>query len=473
MLPWILLSVLSICHAYKTNVVCYGHDALFPDDVSVSMYLHKVFFTPSSPPGLITMVMDESTSLDPRFKRRSFSTKLQDVTMDDEGIYSVLFPENDKPLPVLGITVKDCSVEAWLKYGMSYSFEVSRAVSLIDYSPLNDDKVIVMWDRTHPVNTARGTLENGNFVMDNLTQTDQGVYTLRGRRGKFFHRFRIYIEEWKLSKAVQAGEVFEFSFPLDPSEVSLAFKPSFRDDAASSFTLMEGGVLVNRWLFKERIHYVGGLTKELQITDLMPEDQGTFWVRDRHGNLAKVVELTVVSQHIPVTDTGFKVNYPVLLASVAVSVLATCFAKCCCCRKSSTKSESDASTPEELVVFHHETTNIGPRPTEPYTGIQHNPPYNPDHPSISTSNQQPQDADVLTHPFNVVAGDEPPSYEVASYFQGIDSGGVAAPSLSLGFDCLSSDSGIQFEFPRGVGYPLTSDPPSYADIYTSDKLNFS
>ena len=55
------------------------------------------------------------------------------------------------------------------------------------------------------------------------------------------------ITEWKLSKAVQAGEVFEFSFPLDPSEVSLAFKPSFSYDADSPFTLMEDGVLVNRY----------------------------------------------------------------------------------------------------------------------------------------------------------------------------------------------------------------------------------
>ena len=96
--------------------------------------------------------------------------------------------------PSLHPLISDCSEEAKLKYGMSYHFEVPRLVALIDYSPLNDDEVIVIWDRTHPVNTARGTLENGKVVMDKLTQTDQGVYTLRARSGRFFARFRIYIE---------------------------------------------------------------------------------------------------------------------------------------------------------------------------------------------------------------------------------------------------------------------------------------
>lgn len=83
------------------------------------------------------------------------------------------------------------------------------------------------------------------------------------------------VTEWTLSKAVQAGEVFEFSFPLDPSEVSLAFKPSFSDDAASPFTLMDGGVLVNRYFVRFyylficcRFYMMSGLSPLYPIYDM-------------------------------------------------------------------------------------------------------------------------------------------------------------------------------------------------------------
>lgn len=498
----------SIGSGQGKEVVCYGDDFSMPTKLIKNRTL---YFTPTNPIGPSRMVMHKGKVMDQRYEHH-FNTTLyaSNVTEKDYGSFSISY--NERLVPLFKLSVSDCAIKEDKYYGEKISMRIFRNASILSFSPLDKpDKLSVLWRRNgrgiHEV--GKGKVEQGYWVIDQVTQKDTGYYNFRTNEGKMSQRYRVTVSANSSIIHKYTGEDLIIDIPLRRDSVTMDF---YRDD---SYDAREVQIIRNGQLriHDENVYLADTENTQFVIESLYLEKSGTYMVRDSTGNLVCKFELIVDA---PPQTLGISS----IVSAVGLVVSCCCCYYCCgkcCCGEDSAKLDSPACETPEPAVCYQDENGLSPTPLPTYTaklrsgtiisGLtnhsqpsgsvypgQPSCPTNPGQPSVPTNPGQSSGPVSSGQPSGPVYPGQPlgptpsggevfdpasasvfPIQPTTTYLGPLSTTGEdAAPTLSLGYDCLSHNSGYQFEL-KGKNAPsvpsLSSDTHS-CDVYTSSKLIF-
>lgn len=476
MLTWVYL-LLSAAYsspgdAMESDTVCYGRDYTIPQSIQPHLFQTKLFFRPTSPKGSPQkLVLDNYEVKDTHYKSTFTSFQVLETTDEDDGIFSVM--NNDgSTYDLLRLDILDCSHRLTQNYGETLELLVEiQNASYLEFLPLNSPfDPVVLWSQNNGSSGVElmGQMEGNSWVIKCVTQKQEGHYTFRYSDRRFLSRNFLGVKENHISYTLAAKEDLTITFNLDPELCYLYFFP---EGKTKPILLIRAGKLVDDYVE----HFKSGI--ELHIMsifnatfyDLHDDDSGMFELRDQDSNLALMVMLTVLKSHTWQTYIGFGI---VSIAGAVVAIRS-------CCKGNLSKRNTSASRTGQAVFDGDETYQLTGQPSSPSYPSQ--PYFQTDSiQSLSFDSNYPIVSSGSTFP----SQPNPPSpqtytsveiNEMANTLtEGSTSRGLDPPSFSLGYDCLS-DTGTWFP-PQGQSLhfdlPLSSDPPSYSVVYTSDKLNF-
>ncbi|XP_041800145.1 uncharacterized protein LOC121611590 [Chelmon rostratus] len=438
--------------------VCYGGNFRLPFDYTPPVFNGQLYFTPSDG-GSRRIVMDNGKAQDPRFKVSIGSVQFTDLRERDDGAFSVSFDGN-RIFDVISLKILDCVDEIRRNYGDAYRHDVPRQAEYLEFTPLRAlDQTKVLWNRTDPQTNrrGRGPVKRNMLEIIGLTQADSGYYNFRKKDNTLLSRILLAVEgTYRRYDATVSKRLF-IKNPTAADSWTVTLTPEGETEPRR---LINAGQL--EWsmskLFARRITL---LRDGIEIYPVESIDSGTFEFRDPQGNLAQTVQVEVVYESAP-TFVYVGVGVGIVFA---VIFCCCCVRKCCCKKSSSKRNESAPQTAAAPAVYYHDEN----QPTGPsYSGTHaSNYSYQPMNPLVSREPATTSLGPPVYNPVNIHVN--PPQPEVAA------PGGLgAAPSLSLGSDCHSSDPEPKFEL-KGLAFPsappLSSDS-AFCDVYTSDKLNF-
>ncbi|XP_071373467.1 uncharacterized protein [Centroberyx affinis] len=457
-----LLPLLAVCcfsvgsYALQTEEECYGRNFWLPSDKVFPDFNGKLFFTPTNPRGPKKLVMENRELKDPRYRASYFAISLLDVKERDEGIFSISYDDH-KEFDIVKLKVLDCSDKDSRNYGAMYSCSISRRADFLEFTPLHSlDQPRILWNRTDPQASrgGRGQVDRSVWEMMKVTQADNGYYNFRKKDNTLVSRKKLTVTEYTESYERMVNEDLRITFALDPALCTVTFTPW---SEMEPIEVMKAGRLIEDgydWttgesLFPGRIRKLASVVPTLgfEIDHLKASDSGRFEVRDQNGNLALVVKLKV-------KEPAPQLLYIVIgVGAIFAVVVCWCCVRRCCCKKSSSKrNNSVPQTAAAPAQYYHDDAS---QPSGPNYST---PPY------VPTYTYEP------TRP---LTAREPESRSLEPLVPA-SGGPAAAPSVSLGSDCLSSDPEPRFEL-KGLSFPsappLSSDS-TQCDVYTSDKLNF-
>ncbi|XP_042274981.1 uncharacterized protein LOC121901943 isoform X1 [Thunnus maccoyii] len=448
---------------------CYGRDFRFPFEYTPPGFRGQIYFTPSKTGGSRKLVMENGEAKDPRLKVSLNSVTLEHLTERDEGTFSISVDGN-RLHDVIELEITECAEQVVRSYNGRYSHNVPRGAEFLEFTPIfRLDQPRVLWNRTDPqTNTGgRGHVKRNVWEISELTQTDNGFYNFRKKDKTLKSRIKLIVQEHKTYYDAKVNEELRITYPVAFTPWHMAFTPK---GEKKSIMLMRAGNLVEEddsmsesFTLRWRIYK---MKTALFIDPVESTDSGAFEFRDQEGNLALVVQVKV--------EDDFPPAYVYALIAFGIILVIGCCCCCCCLRKrtyktSSAKRESTPQTAAAPAAYYHgrnqpEGPSYSAAPPPPAYSHQ---PYNP----LGTQEPTREPTTSLGPPaYNPVdIHVNPTQPEVA-----VPGGQGAAPTFSLGSDCLSSDSGPTFEL-KGVNFP--SAPPlssnsDYNDVYTSDQLNF-
>lgn len=203
---------------------------------------------------------------------------------------------------------------------------------------------VLLWNRSDPTvsQRSRGQAIDGQWLAKNITQTDQGNYTVRDVKGKpvsttvlivtgktGFERKRIeggtvqslsegllllafkvslhisqYIlfpPETKTYDSLEMNEDLVIDLPFSLSKVTLLFRPEIAKCNVNNYVrprvLVRDGVLV----LEEKQSYEGRLKMsnyQIVLEDFQIADVGSYHVHDPQGNLATTVEVDILCEFL-------------------------------------------------------------------------------------------------------------------------------------------------------------------------------
>ncbi|KAJ3588315.1 hypothetical protein NHX12_011908 [Muraenolepis orangiensis] len=321
----------------------------------------------------------------------------------------------------------------------------------------------VLWTRSKPLETTRGQIEGRTFRMDKVTQADNGIYTFEMADEEEIKKYSIRVSNFEETYTMEGGDKLFFDFPLDPNVCLLDFTNSDGDEMN---IYMNG--MVTDYYFGPRLKFQDS-TKSLfsvEIEDLQVGDSGVYQVRDRKGNLALEVYVTV-------TASSVWVNVGIAVGIVFAVLTCCCCTRRFCCKKSSKSSEPEpeqTESPSELRQHSVEPSlprySSEPRPNQAYG-------YQPAKPAPSVEMYSPASVPFTAPPAQSAAAEVYTAaaevYPAAPEVYPPRQKSTPAPEAS---DFPSSDSEPRFEM-KGFNMP----PPLYSEcasaaVYTSDKLHF-
>ncbi|XP_038555452.1 uncharacterized protein LOC119888794 [Micropterus salmoides] len=288
----------------------------------------------------------------------------------------------------------------------------------------------------------------------NLTQADNGFYSFRGK-DTILSTIQLIVKEYSRYYKPKENKRLLMQYPADFALWNVTFMPK---EEMGPQTVMTAGNLVTEddtsvkpWHFSGRIRVV---PDGIEINPITGTDSGTFEFRDPQGNLAQTVKV-VVKQESTFSNVFTGTIFGVVLA---VSACCYCLKKCCCCCKRSSKRAQTVAAP--AVYSHGEN-----QPADSSCSAAD---YS-DQPMDLLNSGEPEINSLGSLVYNIVnIYENPPQPEVAPL-----GGQGATPTLSISFDCLSSDPDPEFEL-KGLIFssaPLSSDT-TFCDVYISEKLNF-
>ncbi|KAM8847916.1 uncharacterized protein ACB058_011730 [Synchiropus picturatus] len=333
-----------------------------------------------------------------------------------------------------------------LLYGEGFRIELQiRARSLtIRTDPYG---VKVLWAAEKPRDTVdpRHSVEANYFVMNQMTQWDNGRYDLLDKYNNRLFSVNIRVVAHEKTYNLDPGESVNFQYDLPFTSCNVFFTPEdYRVDDAE---LVRRG----RVQYRRNCRAISiSRPCKFNIESVDTSCSGTYEIKDDKENTALQVTLTVKESSGPdIPAYGW-----VGISAAISSTLCYCL-KCCCCSKSGSKKDSSEAAEDAAVdadptqmQYESEPIRLGPRETVEELPYPAEPPPPPSAPLIHNSSVS-----------------QPPSYEEALALTE-ETGG--SPHL------LTSSAEPRFEF---TGMKFSSTPPlssevTSSDVYTSDKLNF-
>ncbi|XP_031439576.1 uncharacterized protein LOC116224356 isoform X2 [Clupea harengus] len=312
MIPWLLLFVLlflddSLADNPEDVGGCYNKNFSIllieysptdtPDPATASVY-----FTPSIPAGPQRIVLENGQMKDNRYNLVSNKSgvyfEVPQLNAEDQGLFSVIFNDTDMENETYSLTVTECAHLENLDYGSNFSIllngdilEFTRRGSYLEPA--------LLWNRSHPTvsERSRGRAQAGHWLSTNITQTDQGNYTVRDVKGKPVSTTVLIVTEIHTYDYMEIDEDLIIDLPFSLSKVTLLFHPEIAKCNVNHHVrprvLVRDGVLVleEKQTYEKRLkmsHYQIVL-EEFQIADI-----GSYHVHDPQGNLATTVEVEII-----------------------------------------------------------------------------------------------------------------------------------------------------------------------------------
>ncbi|KAG9345572.1 hypothetical protein JZ751_008716 [Albula glossodonta] len=222
---WVLLSAvvsvdLTTAFFYsETKLECSGSEFVIP------LYgFNTISFVPTSREPR-TIVFKDNKVEDSRYNLRHGRVVLQEVTESNAGRF---YGQNDitRYFETVRLVVKDCSEEVSAYYGDEFRLTLSEDTAVLQFSPnvsFSSDSV-TLWNRYSPSEAGRGQVSVGVWILDEVTEADQGHYTQRDRKGKFLSRHRLQLEDNSMEESLYYGD--EFRLTLSEDTAVLQFSPN-------------------------------------------------------------------------------------------------------------------------------------------------------------------------------------------------------------------------------------------------------
>ncbi|KAI1888217.1 hypothetical protein AGOR_G00182740 [Albula goreensis] len=475
---WVFLSaVLSVdltwaLYSVDRRTECSGGEFKLP-----APYLGSVTFSSSSVKSKKIYHFDKVE--DSRYELRQGRLVLREVTESDAGIYVIQISLQVRYFQLINLTVKDCSEEVSTYYGGEFRLTLSEGTAVLQFSPnisLSSDSV-TLWNKYSPSEAGRGRVSVGVWILDEVTEADQGHYTQRDRKGKFLSRHRLQIKDNSMEESLYYGD--EFRLTLSEDTAVLQFSPNIGLSSSDSVTLWNkiNPTEAGRARVRKGVWVLDKVTQADQGFYTQRNSKGRFL--SRHHLQVKVVEVDYMKYF---KSFGF---------SIAATLLCCCVRCMCCSKKTKSPPPSEPGVDEEDSIPPQPLTPRTPRlpewngpetphsrPRQPLTPSAPTPPPQSETETDLEPDPPPPEYDSL-HPFGPSepsqarwSGDPTPA--------GAEREDRPYRSFPMSSDCLhSADSGIQFEIGKGskaTDYfstlPLNTDKPGTSNVYTSDKLNF-
>ncbi|XP_061901958.1 wu:fc21g02 isoform X2 [Entelurus aequoreus] len=443
-----------VCGSYGVTheELCFGQAYRFPFQYTPPLFTGKIYFTPKGSESK-RLLVDNGEAKDPRVKILHTSMSLQELTEQDEGIFSVQYDYS--PFNIVSLKILDCADKVEKYYHGMYRIEILSSVHILEFTPIGKpDQTTILWNRTDPKGrqAVRGQFKNNYWEISDLTQDDSGYYNLRRKSYGLLSRKKLAVTEQSRSHEPKEGATCFIQYPSSFVPWDVTFTPSREGDDKD---LMVAG----NWEFKYRLHPD---SYGLEIFPVESKDSGLYEFRDKDGHLGLSASLDVEEAHAPT-------YVYIILSVVFIAGVAIC---CCCIRRSCCKKKASktntpqliSNTPTTPAVYYH-------GPTQP-TGTSY--------PAAAYSYQPSPAPAAVPAPaalpayqpykpvFNtVVVHPSPGQLETV-----VSGGHDSAPGPTFGSGFLSSDPGPRFEL-KGMNFSsaLSSDA-DIANVYTSKKLSF-
>lgn len=101
----------------------------------------------------------------------------------------------------------DCWEEFIFNYGETFNRYVTSATEYVEFTPnYKKSKMVVIWKRTGRHNS-RGTVQDSEWNMRTLTQSDNGYYNARRKDKSVLRRWKITVEGDGTSAACESFKV--------------------------------------------------------------------------------------------------------------------------------------------------------------------------------------------------------------------------------------------------------------------------
>ncbi|XP_041921834.1 uncharacterized protein LOC125292118 isoform X1 [Alosa alosa] len=318
MMPWLLLFVLlfvdtsladkpeepeepeHVSGCYNKNfsiLLIEASPSDIPDPAKASVY-----FTPSIPAGPQRLVLENGQLKDNRYNLVSNKSGLYfevpQLNAEDQGIFSVILNDIDMDNETFSLTVTECAHLERLDYGSNFSIlldgdilEFTRRGSYLEPA--------LLWNRSDPTvsERGRGRVVAGHWLAKNITQSDQGNFTLRDVKGKAVSTTVLIVTETKTYDYLKMNEDLVIDLPFSLSKVTLLFHPEIAKCNINNYVrprvLIRDGVLV----LEEKQSYEGRLKMsnyQIVLEKFQIADVGSYHVHDPQGNLATTVEVEIL-----------------------------------------------------------------------------------------------------------------------------------------------------------------------------------
>ncbi|XP_061786278.1 uncharacterized protein [Nerophis lumbriciformis] len=468
LLAFLLASLVCGSYGITQEELCFGQTYRFPFQYTPPLFTGKIYFTPKDS-GSRRLLVDNGEVKDPRVKVKFSSMSLQDLTTQDEGIFSV--QNNDSPSNIVSLKILDCADKVERYYHGMYRIELLSSVHTLEFTPIGKpDQTTILWNRTDPQGrqAGRGQFKNDYWEISDLTQDDNGYYNLRRKSHALLSRKMLTVTEQSRSHEPKEGATCFIQYPSSFVPWDVTFTPSREGDHKD---LMRAG----NWDFKHRLHPD---SYGLEIFPVESKDSGLYEFRDKDGHLGLLASVDVEEAHTPAYV--YVILFVVFVAGVAICC---CCVRRCCCKKKASKTNTPqltSNTPITPAVYYHGPTQ--PKGTSysvapPAAAFSYQP--SPAHAAVPAPAALP-----AYQPYTPVSATEPPAtgppmfntvvvHPSPGQLETVVSGGQdSAPAPTFGSGFLSSDPGPRFEL-KGMNFSsaLSSDA-DVANVYTSSKLSF-
>ncbi|XP_061755908.1 wu:fc21g02 [Nerophis ophidion] len=461
-----------VCGSYGVTheELCFGQTYRFPFQYTPPLFTGKIYFTPKGS-SIRRLLVDNGEAKDPRVQVTHASMSLQDLTKQDEGIFSV--QHTDYRSNIVSLKILDCADKVEKYYHGMYRFELLSSVHILEFTPIgNPDKTTILWNRTDPNGrrAGRGQFKNNYWEISDVTQDDNGYYNLRRKSYALMSRKKLEVSEQSSSHEPKEGSTCFIQYPSSFVPWDVTFTPSREGDPKD---LMVAG----NWEFKYRLNPD---SYGLEIFPVETKDSGLYEFRDKEGHLGLSARLYVEEAHAP--TYVYVILFIVFIAGLAICC---CCIRRCCCKKKASKTNTPqliSNTPTTPAVYYHGPTQ--PAGTSYYSVA----------PPAAAYSYQPSPAQAASpappalpayQPYQPVSATEPPVtgptvfntvvvHPSPGQPETVISGGQdSAPAPTFGSDLQSLDPGPRFEL-KGMNFSsaLNSDA-DISNVYTSSKLSFN
>ncbi|KAG7517874.1 hypothetical protein JOB18_018627 [Solea senegalensis] len=284
--------------------ICAGKEFQMP----VGSTYSTVTFTPHND-GPKQVLLEETDVKDHRFTwTRDKTLILKEVTHSDQGLYAIkLF--TGFTYEVVRLIVTECTKSYHRKYGENFEKTIPESGVLLDFSPRGvppEAVPIVLWNRTYPKtrDIERGRLQRDGtvWIIERVTQDDQGNYTVRDKDGNVMSRSILSVRGHSFKVTRFTKESLNLPLFLPINHVHLTFTPTRHPNQSTlghfdpkppsgTVHLINGGQIMeeNMQISLGR----NGTTNEIIIAKLTSVHDGIYEIRDIKGNLVSSTILQV------------------------------------------------------------------------------------------------------------------------------------------------------------------------------------